>query len=174
MDPLSIVASAVAVFQAADRLGSLLGSIKPFLNAPSDVAALLNEVGIIRNALKQLQTTAKIDIPDRVVDQPRLHEPIAICLQHVSELEGLISKSCKVREKSDEFVLANVKRLVWVRKKGEMEMIKHRLRDAISALQLAIASLNLLGIKGPQSYLTCFTNQRIVQVKSDFQFPSRT
>ena len=27
----------IAVFQAVDRLGSLLGSVKPFLNAPKDV-----------------------------------------------------------------------------------------------------------------------------------------
>jgi hypothetical protein len=35
------------------------------------------------------------------------------------------------------------KRAVWLRKKGEREKIKLRLRDALSALQLAIASLNL-------------------------------
>lgn len=143
MDPLSIVASAIAVFQAADRLGSLLGSIKPFLNAPNDVAALLNEVHIIRNSLSELQATATIDISAPPKHPPRLHGAIAVCLQHVSQLEHLISKACQFEEKSNGVVLADVKRLVWVRKKGEMEMVKLRLRDAISALQLAISSLNL-------------------------------
>jgi len=94
MDPLSIVASAVALFQAADRLGSLLGSIKPFFNAARDVAALLNEVHIIRNSLEELQATATIDISAPPEHPPRLQGAIAICLRHVSQLEHLISKTC--------------------------------------------------------------------------------
>lgn len=51
MDPLSIVASAIAVFQAADRLGRLCGGTQPFLNAPKDAAALRDEITKVRNAL---------------------------------------------------------------------------------------------------------------------------
>jgi Fungal N-terminal domain of STAND proteins len=143
MDPLSIVASAIALFQAASRLGSLLGTIKPFLDAPNDVAALLHELCSVRNALEELQSTVTANNPGSLRGGKSLHGPIATCLLHVSSLEDLISKTCKLKETSGEVIMVDVKRAVWLRKKGEREKIKLRLRDALSALQLAIASLNL-------------------------------
>src|SRR4051812_26728285 len=96
MDPLSIVASVVAVFQAADRLGGLLGSVKPFLNAPSDVLELLQEVQIIRNALGDLQLTLTTALPSSLLGQSCLQSCIDACVAHISCLETLISDNCKL------------------------------------------------------------------------------
>jgi hypothetical protein len=142
MDPFSIVASAITVFQAADRLGNLLGKIQPLLCAQNDVLALLNEIGIIRNALEGLQEMASISNPGICLGQTALLEPVSACLLHVSGLEDIISESCKKNEKP-ELKFVDVKRVAWVRKKGEMERIKYRLRDALAALQLVIAALNM-------------------------------
>ena len=84
MDPLSIVASAVAVFQAADRLGGLLGSVKPFLNATSDVLELLHEVQIIRNALGDLQMTLTTALPSSVLGQSCLQSSIDTCAADIA------------------------------------------------------------------------------------------
>lgn len=143
MDPLSVVASTFAVFQAADRLGSLLGSIKPILNARSDILTLLHEVRNVQGALLDLQTSVAIVLPPSLLSQNALRGSIDTCLGHVSRLETLVSNNCKFTGAPKELAIVNVKRLSWVRKKGEIERIKRQLRSALSSLQLALSSLNL-------------------------------
>jgi hypothetical protein len=109
-------------------LGNLLGKIQPLLCAQNDDLALSNEIGIIRNALEGLQEMASINNPGICLGQTTLLEPISACLLHISGLEDIISESCKESEKPD-LKFVDVKRVAWVRKKGEMERIKCRLKD---------------------------------------------
>lgn len=143
MDPLSIVASAIGVFQAADRLTALLGNIKPLLNAQNDITSLLSEVRILRDTLERLQEAVTYKDDGIFLCRTSLLEPIEACLLHISGLEGVISDCCKLKDNSDEPILVDVSRIAWVRKKGEMERIKHRLRDALASLQVALSCINL-------------------------------
>ncbi|CZR53566.1 uncharacterized protein PAC_03445 [Phialocephala subalpina] len=144
MDPLSIAASAFAVFQAADRLGGLLGSVKPFLNARRDVLTLLHELRSIQDALQDLQTTVTIALSPSPLRQSCLQESIDTCLTHLSGLEALVSKSCKFTGAYEKLAVVDVKRLSWVRRKGDIERIKRQLKGTLSSLQLALNSLNII------------------------------
>jgi hypothetical protein len=143
MDPLSIAAGAIGVFQAADRLLTLLSKVKPFLRAQDDVLSLLNEVRIVRDALVGLRETATDKNHGMPFGRASLLEPISACLVHISHLEQLVVDSCKWKQMTDEVTLVDVKRATWVRKNGEVERIRHRLRDSFVALQVAIATINM-------------------------------
>jgi hypothetical protein len=147
MDPLSIVASVIAVCQAGDRIGGLLTCIQTLVNAPQEVAALFNEISNIRTALLMLQS--------RIVMSHWLfpssgcvHQTLQSCLMHIASLETLVGESVSTTDTSlsrrGENIIKGTKRMTWMRKRRKIGRIKQQLKDALSAIQLELLSLNLL------------------------------
>ena len=78
---LSIVGSAVAVYQIADRLGQFLSKAKHLSQAPSEVFAMHNEISDLAITLQNLEQCLLLDGVGRTtVPEPRL--------QHLSKLIG--------------------------------------------------------------------------------------
>jgi hypothetical protein len=139
MDPLSIVTSPVAVFQAVDRLARLVSVLEDFANASEDLTCLDREIVNFRAALDRVHYLASNGKPF-----PGLREIVTASLATVTRLERLIGDSAARRRNGKaKRGKAAIDSLVWIRKKRRVEIIKQQLRDGISAVQLEILSLNL-------------------------------
>lgn len=139
MDPLSIVASVVAISQATERLAGLLSGITIFLSASKDIPLLIAEVAFIKRALERLLSVARM--PEEQLDT--LVQPICLCLCQISELEAIISMSSTTIETPEERTVEKVNRLIWARKNRKVVSIKVRLKEGISAIQFELLSLHL-------------------------------
>ena len=85
MDPLSIVSSAIAVSQAGERVGSLISCIQTLLNAPRELAALVNEISNIRAALSGLNSRI-LTSQEAFASSRCVHQILETCLAHVEVL----------------------------------------------------------------------------------------
>ena len=146
MDPLSIVSSAIAVSQAGERVGSLISCIQTLLNAPRELAALVNEISNIRAALSGLNS--RILTSQEAFGSSRcIRQILETCLVHVEVLERLVANTLTTRDAallgSDGRTAKGTKRIAWLRKKSRIEKIKQELKVALSAIHLELLSLNL-------------------------------
>lgn len=133
MDPLSIVASAIAVCQAGERLGGLLSGIELYVNAPKEIAALSSEISNVRKPLVGLQYAAALASPQELGDFNKL---VALSLNDVAQLDKLVEISLLKPAKANGNPSTGINRLAWPRKKRKIERIKQQLRDDLSSIQL--------------------------------------
>jgi hypothetical protein len=88
MDPLSVVASVLAVAQAGDKLIQLVSRIRLYSNAPEEIDALINEVSDLRLVLNTMHTTAS-NLPQAYVIG--LGKGLDACSTIVLELERTLN-----------------------------------------------------------------------------------
>jgi len=146
MDPLSITASVIAILQAGDRLTTLLGQIKPFFEAREEIDSLFNEVselhlvlGNLRNTLtdppsSEFLSTNKVDTLHRLVKDGE-----ATLLQ----LEELLQHYFVRLPDQNVLGVRKVRRLAWVKKRGQVEKLRRRLRDLRLTIAVQLGSVNL-------------------------------
>ena len=129
-DPLSIIASIIAVIGAAEGMSKTLTKIRNICNAPVEVLALTNEVCDLRVILNDLegyitQNTLRPQLP-----QEQLHH-ISVLLQRARncllELDKLIEyRLLKPESRPDQI---QVSRREWARVKDIIEKFRQSLRD---------------------------------------------
>jgi hypothetical protein len=142
MDPLSIVAGAIAVCQAADRLATLFASVKTYFAAPHEIDTLENEVGNVMIALNTLQSAAS-RLPSQGL--PDLDRLVEACTVNTLELKGLVMKSYIKRADLRTSTRRRFHRMAWVWRKNKVQKIKQQLRDAQSALLLQVMGMSTQG-----------------------------
>ncbi|XTI95539.1 hypothetical protein V2W45_1447235 [Cenococcum geophilum] len=140
MDPLSIIAGTVAVLQAADRLTVLLGTFRHYRNAPTDAAAILEEVERTKSALEEFQT-AMSTLPYR--DVRYIQQSTAAGVIQLSKLERIIRNISMPATPTNENVSLKINRMAWVRNKSRVDHLKTQLRDTLSIIQLQISFVTL-------------------------------
>ncbi|KAK3682980.1 hypothetical protein B0T22DRAFT_297853 [Podospora appendiculata] len=79
MDPLSIAASAIAIAQAVQAIGSGVHMLQSIARAPAAFSAMLNELSSLQGVLHQLRNAME-DITD-----PESHIP-ADAIERISRL----------------------------------------------------------------------------------------
>lgn len=139
MDPLSTVAGAIAVCQAADRLATLFASVKTYFAAPHEIDTLENEVGNVMIALNTLQSAAS-RLPSQGL--PDLDRLVEACTVNTLELKELIMKSYIKRVDLRTSTRCRFHRMAWVWRKNKVQKIKQQLRDAQSALLLQVMGMS--------------------------------
>lgn len=139
MDPLSIVAGAIAVCQAAARLATLFASVKTYFAAPHEIDTLENEVGNVMIALNTLQSAAS-RLPSQGL--PDLDRLVEACTVNTLELKELVMKSYIKRADLRTSTRRRFQRMAWVWRKNKVQKIKQQLRDAQSALLLQVMGMS--------------------------------
>ncbi|KAF8858625.1 ankyrin [Acephala macrosclerotiorum] len=139
MDPLSIVASIIAICQAADRLGGLLSSIQSLVNAPKNVQLLFDEMANLRSAMEDLRST----VGASTGDAKRFDELINKSLIEVDCLQNGVCVSLFKKDRRFQEARVGFDRIAWIRKRKKIEDLKRSLRDGIPAIQLEALSLTL-------------------------------
>ena len=128
-DPLSIIASILAVIGAAETLGKTLNRIRDLMNAPDEVLALSNEISDLTIVLKHVETSiAAADGPVTHVEhlkhisvlikraQSKLGQLEKIMHDHLGEVGGANRRSSLLR-------------LQWALLKTKVNTLRVDLRD---------------------------------------------
>lgn len=126
-DPLSIIASAIAIGQAADGLVSVLSKLKDFRQAPTEIEHLRLEVAQANKLLPELRKTlVAIGTRNPTLDLSLLQALLHRHADFLEQIESLIQKDL-IRPKSknhpDEDVCT--RRLGWVINKNRIQSLGH-------------------------------------------------
>jgi len=135
MDPLSIVASLIAVGQAGDRLLSLIAQTRRYLKAPEEIDALEAELQRLKMVIGIVDAFALTQLSEHV---PSIKRILSDCKRIIDALETILTE-CK-RGYSSQKQLGQVRmvRLGWLKRRSRVESYKQQLRDAMASLILVI------------------------------------
>jgi Fungal N-terminal domain of STAND proteins len=139
MDPISIVASIIAIAQAGDRLVQLIPEIRLYFTALEQIDALVDEVSDLRLVLDTTRASAS-NLPDVYITG--LENSLATCNHIVLELERILNSFLDRPPRASGLVQTQVHRMRWMKKKARVERLRQRLRDAKSTLMLQLLSIN--------------------------------
>jgi hypothetical protein len=139
MDPLSIVASVLAVAQAGDRLIQLVSKIRQFFNALEHVDALINELADLKFVLDTVHMAAS-NLPEGY--STGFEKALETCNRIILELESTLASFSPRSSNRTSSVQIQMYRIRWLKKKDRVESLRQRLRDAKSTLTLQILSIN--------------------------------
>ena len=128
----------MSIFQAVDRLGSLLSVLEDIANVPQDIAFLNREVLNIKATLDRAQSLATTG-----GQFESLRQSVTTSLAALSRLETLIEDLVAKTKREEEKGRAALKSFMWIRKKKRLNTIKQQLRDSISFFQLELSCLSL-------------------------------
>jgi hypothetical protein len=126
-DPLTIIASAIAVGQAVESLAGILSKAKRFWEAPAEVDLLANEVTESRRIISTLQN---------LLNQPGDPDPVIVeglrinmCRywRVLKDLEKLVEQTFIKSSELNKFGQRAVHRTQWARKKGKAEGMRQEL-----------------------------------------------
>jgi hypothetical protein len=146
MDPLSIVGGIVAVLQTTDRLLGLVTKLRQHLiDAPSEVSSLSNEIVdfrlLFQNFKDVVEDPASADLvseKSETILANLIQDGQNVCLQLEGILEGQIS-----RNQSQSGSFSRRRRIAWLGKRGQVERLKNRLREARMSASSHIVGLSL-------------------------------
>ena len=146
MDPLSIIASAIAVIQTADRVTGLLSKLQPLLDAPKAVEQLIKDVAVIRALMDDLQHVVR-EVPTLISFPAQRLELLnglgANGNSVVLELERLIEEEFKRPSSSSQTACVKARRLLWIKRAGKAEKLRQHLIDTRLSLAVKLGGLNL-------------------------------
>lgn len=138
MDPLSVIASSIAVMQGVDRLVSLLCKARRLKEAPAEVDHLLTEVSQTKSTLCSLQNIA-FALEERAAssDLGAIHFLLHEYSVLIQELEGLTEKHLVAAAPPDWVPSSNLReqgrpksvasRWGWATKKSHVEALREKL-----------------------------------------------
>lgn len=132
MEPLGVLASVIAIYQAGDRLLGLIAKLRRVLHAHDDIRTLHQDIGRLKLVLDALTTVPEVcnDSTDG-----ELGHIIGDCHKAIDSLEALLS-SCLRTDKSDSIVSSAIIRTRWLRRRQGAESQRQQLRDSFSTLGL--------------------------------------
>ncbi|KAH7383065.1 ankyrin repeat-containing domain protein [Cadophora sp. MPI-SDFR-AT-0126] len=147
MDPMSIVASSIAIVQAADRIGGLLGKLKPLFEAPREVEQLIKDVASLKSLINDVSGAAKEMNRSGILPAEKLEtlkDFVDEAGDILNELDRLI-ESFKKPPKGIEGRL-EVHRGTWTRKVGEVEKLRSRMRELRLSVAISLATLHIFAV----------------------------
>ena len=129
-DPLSIIASIIAVVGAAEGVAKTLGKIKTIRNAPDELLALINEVSDLKIILSDIQSYVIHNIQRPQISPEELRNISTLinrARDKLLELDQLIQyRLIKPDSVSDQI---KVSRREWLRARSTIERFRQSLRD---------------------------------------------
>jgi hypothetical protein len=141
MDPLSVIGSTVAILQAIGMLVELIGQVKRFRNAPEDINALMEELSCLASALRNLQQIPRTLLLHQSQSLQALLDSCRSMLQSVEDQMKAVLFG--LPEGTDVGHRLKFSSLSWMRRKGEIDRVRQRLRNLTTVLALHLAGLNL-------------------------------
>lgn len=150
MDPLSIIASVIAVLQAANAVISVCYDFKAAMkDVPKTLTWIITEIQELRNVLETLDQLASDDLnasPGSSLKRRRSFEllsnpetgPLAACLRELKSLETLIESRSGVNSRSRTKALVQV--MKWQFGGEEIQLSLKRIDRIKSTLTLAITA----------------------------------
>ena len=143
-DPLSLVASVIAVVGAAESISNSLSKLRLLRNAPDGLLALNNEIADLKILLRTIEGYLSSDQPHRVTIQQDVLDCISILItrakDHVLQLEQLIHY--RFLESGSLEQNYKVFRLRWIRAKDTVESHRRALQDIRQSIQLQLLLVN--------------------------------
>ena len=144
MDPLSVIASFIAVLQALTAAGKGVNKILDLRKAPVELQALFNEVQALRALLTDLQNAAH-EVPAGSKESLlSLLEPVR---NAVLDLDKLVQYQLTHAYELDQQGHPRVSKAGWLKASPRIEQIRQRIRDARGNLEagLSAQSLSVVG-----------------------------
>ena len=146
MDPLSILASCIAVTQGADRVAGLLAKCKTLVDAPTQVETLINDVTTLKSLICDLHDTCEAISQSAAtpIEKTRL-------LQHLVEegnlilldLERIVEYELKKLKGRNSQGGYKVDRMAWARNTTEVEHLRERMRHLRLSISVQLGNLVL-------------------------------
>lgn len=129
MDPITIVASCIAVLQVLDRITVLSSKFRGFLDAPNDAQRLINESLDLRIVLDRIKTfnTTYPTRRDMIICQL-----LVSCERILSRVENLVHTVVT----NPGLYSPKVQKLVWIHKRRDVAVLRQDLRDIKSVMCL--------------------------------------
>jgi hypothetical protein len=139
MDPLSIAVGVLTVVQAGDRIIQLVSKIRLKFDVPEEVNSLINEVSDLRMVLNTMDVAASNIPRENLVALGKITDS---CNKIILKLEGTLNSFSTTPPRRNISLQTQVQRVRWLKRKGKVEDLRQRLRDAKSTLILQILSIN--------------------------------
>lgn len=164
MDPLSITASVLTIASTASKAGDGLQQLLHLVDAPNELASLINEVGqetehdelwsllILPVSLQVSDLKCELEL---VRDAARSLEPctsessgaleslqtrLARTRQYLQELDELVEYQLKRNEQQDKKGRPKVSRSAWLSNQAKLKALPQRLRDCRLGLANALSA----------------------------------
>jgi hypothetical protein len=140
MDPLSVIASVVALCQAGDRVIQLISGIKQFFLASDEIEALVKDIYLLKEVLCVVRT---VEVTHHGLHSPVLVALIVDCDKTMLNLESLLSSLINISRKRRVLAPAHLVKIRWMKKKTRAQILKQRLQDSVSSLTLCLTVMKL-------------------------------
>ncbi|KAK4452177.1 ankyrin repeat-containing domain protein [Podospora aff. communis PSN243] len=150
MDPLSIVAGAIALAQAAAGMAKAAQLLRGFSKARVEFCDLLNEIATLQGIINDIEN-ALIDMSrkdDKYISPPINLESTSMRLvlqdlnQTTSELEALAERLVEGSKGRDGARLHRISRLQWQREKLDVVRLREKVRHTRESLTLCFGALH--------------------------------
>ena len=140
MDPLSTIASVIALVQLVDALVSGLKLIGAFQDAPAEAMVLADELFDLQPVLQQITSI--------VQQQSNVSKPLSDLINTLIFRTGRSLKSLESLLQKSIFKSGNgrMSRVAWIRHSDRINGIRTSLRDSKLSLSLLISSTTLSGV----------------------------
>jgi hypothetical protein len=139
MDPLTIIGSVIALTQAADRTITLATKVRRYFRASDEITALINEISDLGLVLGKLQSNTPM-FP--VQELPTLQKLLDSCNRTILRVENMIQDVYVKSIDSGGSEEPRFRRLVWLRKRSEIDRLSQQLRDSRTLLTLQLVGVN--------------------------------
>ena len=139
MDPLTIIGSVIALTQAADRTMTLATKVRRYFRASDEITALINEISDLGLVLGKLQSNTPM-FPAQ--ELPTLQKLLDSCNRTILRVENMIQDVYVKSIDSDGSEKPRFRRLVWLRKRSEIDRLSQQLRDSRTLLTLQLVGVN--------------------------------
>jgi hypothetical protein len=136
MDPLSIIASILAVVGAVEQLVCLIAKLKRVSRASEEIDSVLTQILSLRRVL---QTMARL----RSTRPPTYHEdvstPLTNCKTIIAEIEDIIGGLfAELRVYGTALLRSQIFRIRWIKKNKRIEILTQQLESEKATLVLEV------------------------------------
>lgn len=140
MDPLSAIASVIAVAQAVSHT---LDQVNKFYGAKAEILALMNEVSDLRLVLQELDQTMKDRGQHTSLQNSRVPALLHVLKRAQAELETFNEATRDVFRTDHDTGKDKVSRVVWMRKKSSIIRLQSQLRDMRATLSALCSTVTM-------------------------------
>jgi hypothetical protein len=147
MDPLSIIASSIAIIQVADRLVSICKSyLKSVKDAPNDLRIIIIEVGSVRCILELIRDLVPEDSEDNNDMSFRLQNlrgedgPVEGCKKALIALSSLVPDPAVQSTHQKRRKLFSLTTLAWPLKEGKARKLLQDIGRYKATMSLALTT----------------------------------
>ena len=140
MEPISLAASIIALFQASDRLIQSIHYIRQLSLASEEIEALAKDILRLKEVLL---IVSEAQNADRKRYATTLVGLIEDCEESVRELELMISSLARGERSGRSSSISSLARVRWMRRRTRAQSLRQGLRDSVSSLTLYMTAMQI-------------------------------